>query len=258
MDLENGSFMGMLGWILFGLSLIFVAVLLLLLKKYSNEIMKQGRKVERQKGDIKKKEQAIRNLQTSIALSQIKPHFLYNALNSIYVLCGKDLEQGRKAISDLSDYLRMNIGSIESKLPIAFDKEMEHVKKYLAIEQLRFPDEFTVSILTPVTDFLLPALSLQPLVENAVRYGVVPKGEDGLILITTRETDKEYVVTVMDNGPGFDTMKLEELEEDDSPNHIGIINVRERLQRLSKGTLEIRSTIDYGTEAIIRIPKKRS
>ena len=255
MDIEDASFAGILGWILFSISLVLIILLAYQLKKLSNEIMKQGRKVERQKGDIKKKEQAIRNLQTSIALSQIKPHFLYNALNSIYVLCGKDLEKGRKAISDLSDYLRMNIGSIESKLPIAFDKEMEHVRKYLAIEQLRFPDEFTVSILTPVTDFLLPALSLQPLVENAVRYGVVPKGEGGLILITTRETSKEYVVTVMDNGPGFDTMKLEALEEDESPNHIGILNVRERLQRLSNGSLEIRSTIDYGTEAIIRIPK---
>ena len=257
MELGN-TVLTVLGWILFAVAVILIFILIMQLKALSKEVMKQGRRVERQNDDIKKKEVAIRNLQTSIALSQIKPHFLYNALNSIYVLCGKDLNKGRQAISDLSDYLRMNIGSIESKLPIPFEKEMEHVKKYLAIEQLRFPDEFTVSILTPVTDFLIPALSLQPLVENAVRYGVVPKGEGGLILITTRETEKYFVVTVMDNGPGFDTMHLETLEEDDSPNHIGIINVRERLQRLSNGSLEIRSTIDYGTEAIIRIPKVKS
>ncbi len=243
------------GWIAFGAAMVFCILLLVMNKKLMDQLSIQGRRMKRQKGDIEKKEAVIRNLQTSIALSQIKPHFLYNALNSIYVLCGKDLAKGRQAISDLSDYLRMNIGSIESKLPIPFEKEMEHVKKYLAIEEMRFPDEFTVSILTPVTDFMLPALSLQPLVENAVKYGVVPRGEGGIILISSRETDTEYIVTVVDNGAGFDTMRLETLEEDESPNHIGIINVRERLQRLSGGRLEIRSTIDYGTEAIIRIPK---
>ncbi|MCR5410107.1 MAG: histidine kinase [Lachnospiraceae bacterium] len=246
------------GWIAFGTAMVFSILLLIMNKRLMDQLSIQGRRMKRQKGDIEKKEAVIRNLQTSIALSQIKPHFLYNALNSIYVLCGKDLAKGRQAISDLSDYLRMNIGSIESKLPIPFEKEMEHVKKYLAIEEMRFPDEFTVSILTPVTDFMLPALSLQPLVENAVKYGVVPKGEGGIILISSRETDKEYIVTVVDNGAGFDTMRLEALEDDDSPNHIGIINVRERLQRLSGGQLEIRSTIDYGTEAIIRIPKTQS
>ena len=238
--------------------LIIIILLVVQVKRLRWMLEKKERKIGRVQGDIRKREAEVRNLQTSIALSQIKPHFLYNALNTIYVLCGKDLEKGRQAISDLSDYLRINIGSIDSKFPIAFEKEMEHVKKYLAIEQLRFPDEFTVSVVTPVTDFLLPALSLQPLVENAVRYGVVPKGEDGLILITTRETNKEYVVSVVDNGPGFDTSVLEAMEDDDSPNHIGILNVRERLQRLSGGTLEIRSTIDYGTEAIIRIPKERT
>ena len=238
--------------------LILIAVIIILsvnMHRMSKMILKKDRRMERQKGDIEKRDAAIRNLQTSIALSQIKPHFLYNSLNSIYVLCGKDLSKGRQAISDLSDYLRINIGSIDSKNPIPFEKEMEHVKKYLALEELRFPDEFTVSILTPVTDFTLPALTIQPIVENAVRHGVVPKGEGGIILITTRETRTHIVVSVNDNGPGYDpTLVLE--PEKDPGKHVGIKNVQERLQRMCGGELEIHSTIGYGTEVIIRIPKE--
>ncbi|MBR1914780.1 MAG: histidine kinase, partial [Lachnospiraceae bacterium] len=95
-------------------------------------LIRQRKKSERQRDDIEEKDTRIEELQTSIALSQIKPHFLYNSLNTIYVLCGKDLSKGRQAISDLSDYLRSNIGSIDSRLPIPFEEEMEHVKKYLA------------------------------------------------------------------------------------------------------------------------------
>ncbi|MBQ7583428.1 MAG: histidine kinase [Lachnospiraceae bacterium] len=238
--------------------LILIAVIILLYvntRKMARLITSKDSRMERQMGYIEKKDAAIRNLQTSIALSQIKPHFLYNALNSIYVLCGKDLAKGRQAISDLSDYLRINIGSIDSREPIAFEKELEHVKKYLALEELRFPDEFTVSILTPVTDFTLPALTLQPIVENAVRHGVVPKGGGGIILITTRETRTHIVISVSDNGSGYE-LKPEETETDPS-KHVGIRNVRERLQRMCDGELEINSTIGYGTEAVIRIPKQR-
>ncbi len=214
-------------------------------------LIKQRGRAKRQRDDIEEKDTRIEELQTSIALSQIKPHFLYNSLNTIYVLCGKDLNKGRQAISDLSDYLRSNIGSIDSRLPIPFEEEMEHVKKYLALEKLRFPEEFTVSIVTPVTDFSLPALTIQPLVENAVRHGVVQRGEGGIILISTRETDTHYIVSISDNGPGFDPEGV----ISDSAEHIGIRNVRERLERLSGGELEIRSTTGYGTEAVIRIPK---
>ena len=211
----------------------------------------QLKKVRQQKNDLEEREREIHNLQTSIALSQIKPHFLYNSLNTIYVLCGKDLNKGRQAISDLSDYLRINIGSIDSKVPIPFEKEMEHVRKYLSLEQLRFPDEFTVSTDTPVKDFSLPALTIQPLVENAVRHGVVPKGEGGIITIQTRQSNRHYIIIVSDNGEGFDTLE----EAEDGSDHIGIRNVRERLSRMVKGDLDIRSTPGYGTEVTIRIPK---
>ncbi|MBO5551609.1 MAG: histidine kinase, partial [Lachnospiraceae bacterium] len=237
-----------------GKSFLFTGLTVCFATLFTVELMRQKERIERQTMDIRERDAVIREMQTSIALSQIKPHFLYNCLNSIYVLCGKDLELGRRGISDLSDYLRANIGSIDSRIPIAFEKEKEHVIKYLDLEKLRFPDEFSYSFFTPVTDFTLPALTLQPLVENAVRHGVVPVGKDGIILITTRETDKHYVITVSDNGVGFDPEAP--VSKDDKADHIGIRNVRERLKRLSGGELEIQSVINYGTEVIIRIPKE--
>ena len=236
-----------------GYSLSNIGVAVCLAALFIVELMRQKERIEKQSVDLRQRDAVIREMQTSIALSQIKPHFLYNCLNTIYVLCGKDLELGRRGISDLSDYLRANIGSIDSRIPIPFEKEKEHVIKYLDLEKLRFPDEFSYSFFTPVTDFTLPALTLQPLVENAVRHGVVPLGKEGIILITTRETERYYVITVSDNGVGFDP--ADSGNGDDKADHIGIRNVRERLKRLSGGELEIQSVKDYGTEAIIRIPR---
>ena len=221
---------------------------------YLRELLLLTKKSEGKTVLISEKEDAIREMQTRIALSQIKPHFLYNALNSIYVLCGRDVSEARNAISNLSDYLRNNMASIDSKLPIPLSREMELVESYLAIEKIRFPEELNYTILTPVTHFSLPALTIQPLVENAVRHGIMPLDSGGIITITTRETEQEYIVSISDNGVGFDTEVPEPPEG--SAEHIGIKNVRERLRKLSGGNLEIRSEKGHGTEAIIRIPKQ--
>jgi len=220
---------------------------------FVREMILQTEKTEVKEIMISEKEDTIQEMQTRIALSQIKPHFLYNALNSIYVLCGRDVNEARHAISNLSEYLRSNMSSIDSKLPIPFSREMELVESYLAIEKIRFPEELNYTIVTPVTAFSLPALTIQPLVENAVRHGIMPLDAGGIITITTRETDQAYIVSITDNGIGFDTGRSD--QEEDAKEHIGIKNVRERLKRLSGGELEIRSDPGHGTEAIIRIPK---
>ena len=223
---------------------------------FVRELLFQTRQSENKEVLINEKEETINEMQTRIALSQIKPHFLYNALNSIYVLCGRNVDEARNAISHLSDYLRSNMSSIDSRLPIPFSREMELVESYLAIEKIRFPEELNYTIVTPVTHFSLPALTIQPLVENAVRHGIMPLDMGGIITITTRETEQEYIVSISDNGVGFDTAAQESSE--DPKEHIGIRNVRERLRRLSGGSLTIRSEQGHGTEAVIRIPKQKT
>ena len=249
----GGLVVTVLQTIFYGLPMISIYCGIVGLSFFVFEILQENKKSENKTIEIIEKEETINEMQTRIALSQIKPHFLYNALNSIYVLCGKDVNDARSAITHLSDYLRSNMSSMDSKVPIAFSREMEMVEDYLAIEKIRFPEELDYSIVTPVTHFSVPALTIQPLVENAVRHGIMPLDEGGIITITTRETDQEYIVSIMDNGVGFDVASS--VSGDADSEHIGIRNVRERLRRVCGGELVIRSDPGHGTEAVIRIPK---
>ena len=186
-------------------------------------------------------------------LSQIKPHFLHNALTLIIDLCDTAPQKAKEATVEFSRYLRGNMESIDRTGPISFEKELEHTKLYLDIEQMRFAGDLRVRYDIACTGFSLPALTVEPLVENAVRHGVREKPDGrGTVVIATRETPDGYEITVTDDGPGFDPDRLPE----DGQMHVGIANVRERLRQIVDGSLEYRSAPGEGTAAIIRIPKQ--
>ena len=186
-------------------------------------------------------------------LSQIKPHFLYNALTLIIDLCDTAPQKAKEATVKFSRYLRGNMESIDRTGPISFEKELEHTKLYLDIEQMRFAGDLQVRYDIACTGFSLPALTVEPLAENAVRHGVREKPDGrGTVVIATRETPDGYEITVTDDGPGFDPDRLPE----DGQMHVGIANVRERLRQIVDGSLEYRSAPGEGTAAIIRIPKQ--
>ena len=126
-------------------------------------------------------ERELQNSRISIMLSQIKPHFLYNALTVIQALCSIDPAAAENAVSEFSDYLRGNMSALTEEKLIPFLKELEHTKHYLTLEQLRFGDQLQVEYDLGPTGFQLPALSLQPLVENAIRHGVRAKTDDAII-----------------------------------------------------------------------------
>lgn len=200
---------------------------------------------------INEQELALLEQQTAIMLSQIQPHFLYNSLGAIGDLCYLDADKAHEAVVTFSGYLRMNMDSLSQKTPIPFEKELEHTRQYLWLEQLRFEERLQVEYDIRATSFLLPVLTLQPLVENAVRYGVIQKRAGGRIRIRTREDDDAYRITVEDNGAGFDPGEL----RTDERSHTGIANVRARLAALCGGRLEIESTPGVGTTAVILLPK---
>ena len=186
-------------------------------------------------------------------LSQIKPHFLHNALTLIIDLCDTAPQKAKEATVKFSRYLRGNMESIDRTGPISFEKELEHTKLYLDIEQMRFAGDLQVRYDIACTGFSLPALTVEPLAENAVRHGVREKPDGrGTVVIATRETPDGYEITVTDDGPGFDPDRLPE----DGQMHVGIANVRERLRQIVDGSLEYRSAPGEGTAAIIRIPKQ--
>lgn len=196
-------------------------------------------------------ERELTDSRITVMLSQIQPHFLYNALASIQELIQIEPAKADQAIAEFSDYLRGNLDSLSVATLISFEKELNHTRHYLYLEQVRFEERLKIRYEIETTHFRLPTLTLQPVVENAVRYGVTKRPEGGTLTIATSETADAYLITVTDDGVGFDT---------DSPpgggrSHTGIRNVRYRLHAQCRGELTIKSTPGVGTAAVIRIPK---
>ena len=159
----------------------------------------------------------------------------------------------QEAVSDFAEYLRSNMTSIEKNEPIPFNAEYQHIQKYLSLERIRFRDRLNVIYDVEETNFKLPPLTVEPLVENAVKHGITKKRGGGTVTISTRREGEVIKLTVEDNGVGFDP---ETYMEDGKP-HVGIRNVRERLQKMMGGTLTIQSSSE-GTIVVVTIPVKES
>ena len=189
--------------------------------------------------------------QISVMISQIQPHFLFNALGTIRALCTKDPVEARNALDFFAKYLRANMESLDRKECIPFSKEMEHVKSYLYIEKLRFGDRLNIEYDIQTTDFMIPSMAIQTLAENGVKHGLLAKPEGGTLSIRTMETANCFEIQVIDDGVGIDS----NLKLDDSRTHVGIENTRLRLAGMCNGTLAIGSKLGQGTIVTICIPK---
>lgn len=186
----------------------------------------------------------------STMMSQIRPHFIYNTLGSIEQLCNIDPGKAGELVHNFAKYLRGNFGELDNPKPILMSQEMEHVRHYISIENVRFPD-MTFSFEMNSDDFHIPALTIQPIVENAIKHGLMKLQKGGTIRVISYETDTHYCVSVEDDGVGFDTGVLI-----DERKHVGIRNIRGRLKAMVNGTLEIESTQGVGTKVLITIPKE--
>ena len=186
----------------------------------------------------------------STMISQIRPHFIYNTLGSIEQLCDIDPEKAGELVHNFAKYLRGNFGELDNPRPILMSQEMEHVKYYISIERVRFPD-MTFSFQLDSNDFYIPALTIQPIVENAIKHGLMKLPKGGTIRVVSYETNTHFCVSVEDDGIGFDTRELL-----DERKHVGIRNIRGRLKAMVGGTLEIESTEGVGTKVLITIPKE--
>ena len=186
----------------------------------------------------------------STMMSQIRPHFIYNTLGSIEQLCSIDPRKAGELVHNFAKYLRGNFGELDNPKPILMSQEMEHVRHYISIENVRFPD-MTFSFEMNSDDFHIPALTIQPIVENAIKHGLMKLQKGGTIRVVSYETDNHYCVSVEDDGVGFDTDVLL-----DERKHVGIRNIRGRLKAMVNGTLEIESTEGVGTKVLITIPKE--
>lgn len=199
-----------------------------------------------------KQQREIERQQANILVLQMRPHFIYNTLSSIYYLCTLDPKKAQQTVGNFNTYLRKNLNAIAKDDLIQFTEELEHTRAYLAVEKSRYEKLLFVEYDTPHTAFSLPPLTLQPIVENAVKHGVDPELPPLNIYVKTYHHDNLSVITVEDTGPGYTPAP-----KDDNSAHIGLCNVRERLELMCNGALKIDSRPEGGTIVTIIIPDKK-
>ena len=227
----------------------FIAAMVAVLKVIPNSIntLAKAKALETEKIVLNAQ---LTESRVSTMMSQIRPHFIYNTLGSIEQLCNIDPPKAGELVHNFAKYLRGNFGELDNPKPILMSQEMEHVRHYISIENVRFPD-MTFSFEMKSEDFHIPALTIQPIVENAIKHGLMKLQKGGTIHVLSYETDSHYCVRVEDDGVGFDTNVLL-----DERKHVGIRNIRGRLKAMVNGTLEIESTEGVGTKVLIMIPKE--
>lgn len=195
----------------------------------------------------------LEEAKTQLVLSQIKPHFVYNSLGAIRVLIKKDPDKAYDVLYKFSKYLRQNIDALGDKKSIPFEVELEHIKTYLELEGLRFPGKFDVDFAVSATNFLVPPLSIQIFVENALKYGIFNNPGGGTVTIRTYASSKFVYIEVEDNGAGFDMKELESKQAEG--RSVGVKNAVYRIEKLQNGKCEIKSAPGEGTLVFIKLPK---
>lgn len=202
-----------------------------------------------QASELKRENEIIKY---NVYKNQVNPHFIFNTLSSIQALYKQDNEAGDDAIGRFSRHLRRIVDSSNTELH-SFDEELKIIMNYVELEKLRLKRSPQILFDINFQDFYVPVLSLQPLIENALRYSGVTDSEDGYIRIFSdiSEDKAEIVLIVEDNGKGFDVLAIRS-------NSTGLKNTSERYRHLLNGEMEIKSAPDEGTAITIRFPYKEN
>lgn len=230
----------------YGVAATSVSLLISLVIIYNTIYMQHSRAMAKQ-------ERELTMSRVNLMVSQIQPHFLYNTLTSIANICEKDPRTARQAIVDFSDYLRANLDSLKCNQAVPFEKELEHCRIYLSFEKMRFAEELNVEFDIQTSDFMIPILSVQPLLENAVKHGICNKPGGGTVRLSTYRRDGRICVEISDDGIGFDPSAV---PQDDSRQHVGLENARYRIRQMCKGKITVESTLGAGTKVTISLPEK--
>ena len=189
----------------------------------------------------------IAHQRASIMVLQMRPHFIYNTMMSIYYLCKQNPDLAQQVTLDFTTYLRKNFTAIASEECIPFSEELEHTRAYLAVEQAQFEDSLIACYDTPYVHFRVPPLTLQPIVENAVKHGMDPDSEPLQIFIRTSRTGSGSKIIVENSGADFEPARTKE-------PHIALENIRQRLEMMCGGSMTIQPREGGGTVVTVVIP----
>jgi len=185
--------------------------------------------------------------------AQIQPHFLFNTLNTIVSFCRTDPEKARELLLKLSYYLRNNFKTTGDF--ITLKEEILYIESYLTIEQARFSDRLKVEYnIEKDIQCKIPPLIIQPIVENAVKHGLMTRKSGGKIVISAKQAEEYVIITISDNGIGMSDKQVKSLFNNNIKQGIGVNNVNNRLKSIYNTGLEIKSEEGEGTTVIMKIP----
>ncbi|WP_172675875.1 response regulator [Propionispora sp. 2/2-37] len=215
----------------------------------------------RMKTLLQLKKSVCQTLQAEMAFlqAQIKPHFLYNALNTIMSFCWTDAEKAGQLLLALSSYLRSSFNFNTMSQFSTLEKELEFVGFYLTIEKARFEEKLNVQydIAVSLQTIIIPNLIIQPIVENAIKHGILPKKEGGTIIISIKQEAPYILITIQDDGVGISQDTLSQLLTNSKKKGVGLANIDRRLKRLYGHGIQIISKANAGTTINIKIPAAR-
>jgi two-component system LytT family sensor kinase len=188
--------------------------------------------------------------------AQIKPHFLFNALNTIIYVCRSSPEKAIGLLINLSDYLRCGFSFKNDEEFVDFDTEMLHVKSYLELEMARFSGKLKVIVDNDSDiDCKVPAFIIQPFVENAVKHGIFPMNDGGTVKLSAKQQNNILSIIIEDDGAGMTEEKLNSiLNGTDKNAGIGVSNVKNRIKRIYNRDIEMKSELKRGTTVSLSIP----
>ena len=211
-------------------------------------------------------EQEKQRRRTEFALmqAQINPHFLYNTLDTlVWLIESGEISEAVKMVASLSNYFRFSLS--RGKNVITIEEEEQHIRSYLEIQQMRYQDlmDYEINIPEDLKKYIVPKLTLQPLVENALYHGIKNTRRKGTIRLTGRYENERIILEVMDNGRGMSEERLTEVKAsltDNKREGFGLRTVHQRIQILFgvEYGLTLESRLDSGTKVIVTIPMKTS
>lgn len=214
------------------------------LKSYGEQMRLYEKKIQQ----LQETESQLIASRTTTMLSQIRSHFIFNILNAISGMCKYDPEKADETVVRFARFLRTNINILQDDTPVYFMDALDHLEDYIALEQIRFGDRIQFEEDIQASDFVLPSLIIQPIVENAIKHGLTPKPQGGTVVLRTWKEEKNVFISIEDDGIGFDP------ETVDVTKSVGLENVRLRLHHMVGGSLQIESVPGHGTIVTIRIP----
>lgn len=214
------------------------------------ELTRQEKQLAEQELELTRQEKQLTQRRIASMMSQMRTHFIFNVLTTISGYCKIDPEKADQALIRFSRYLRRNMRFLEEDGLIPFRTEAEQLDDYVALQQMRFPNRIDYVQEFEAMDFLIPPLTIQPIVENAIKHGLIEQGKSGTVRVRSQREENGVRIEVLDDGVGFD---LRELKKEDS---IGLRNVRYRLEKMTNASMKIESRMGEGTRVVIHIPER--